>query len=251
MKLSLRLFGHPQIHVDARRVDAPLCDQALLLLALLATHKGESLRREQVAFTLWPDLSESDARAALRRQLYTLQQVLPASGEPWISSTNKTIGWSRATDTWVDVVEFERLCESPETFAAAAELYTGEFAPYLDHEWAAGVRERLRYKLRRVRETLVRDYCAERDYLRALFQVEQLLQDDSWREDAVRQMMTIRFRLGDRAGALAYYRRFCDRLKKEFEVDPMPDTSRCYDTIARGQLESASLWDTFAIGSCA
>ena len=33
----------------------------------------------------------------------------------------------------------------------------------------------------------------------------------------------LRFNAGDRAGALAYYRRFCQRLGSEFGVEPMPD----------------------------
>jgi DNA-binding SARP family transcriptional activator len=68
----------------------------------------------------------------------------------------------------------------------------------------------------------------------ALEYVEQLLVHDPWREDALRDLLTLRFNAGDRAGALAYYRAFCKRLGAEFGVDPMPETVKCVEAIARG-----------------
>jgi DNA-binding SARP family transcriptional activator len=64
--------------------------------------------------------------------------------------------------------------------------------------------------------------------------VELLLGADPWREDALRELMLLRYRLGDRAGALSYFRDFSGRLKSEFDADPMPETMRCRELIARG-----------------
>ena len=50
----------------------------------------------------------------------------------------------------------------------------------------------------------------------------------------MRQLLTLRYRAGDRAGALAYYRRFCERLRAEFDVEPMPETVACCQAIVRG-----------------
>jgi DNA-binding SARP family transcriptional activator len=208
--------------------------QAFLLLAMLAVRRNEVLSREEVAFTLWPDLGESDARAALRRHLYNLQQAFPPSVHPLIVCAAKTVAWGPAEQTRVDVSDFERLSESEETFKHAIRLYTGDFAPYVDHEWATKIRERLRRRACRMLEQLIGRCYSGGDLEDALYYAEQLLAHDPWREDTLRQFMLLRYGLGDRAGALAYYRDFRERLRSEFDVDPMPQTVECLERIARG-----------------
>ena len=68
----------------------------------------------------------------------------------------------------------------------------------------------------------------------ALEYVEQLLGHHPWREDALRDLLMLRFNAGDRAGALAYYRRFCQPLGSEFGVEPMPETVKCFESISSG-----------------
>lgn len=232
--LHVQLLGSPRIVNGTPRSETRLPAQTLLLFAMLVSRKNEILDREEIAFTLWPDYSESDARAALRRHLHNLQQALPKSEQPWIVCDAKTIAWARGEETYVDVFEFERLSERPETFRLAAELYAGDFLPRLDHEWATSLRERLRRRASRVLEQLISHCWAIGEKLKTLEYVEQLLLLDPWREDALRRLLTLRFHAGDRAGALAYYRGFCKRLVSELGVDPMPETIQCVEAITRG-----------------
>ncbi len=232
--IRVRLLGSPEIHTGHLRLEARISPLTLLVFAMLVLRNGEPLSRDEAAFTLWPDYIESDARAALRRHLYKLHQTLPAASRPWLACDAKTIRWLPSSRTWVDVAEFERLSEAAETLEAAATLYRGEFAPYVDHPWAGGIREGLRRQACRVFERVVDDHCAQGNAAQALHYVEQLLGQDPWREDAVRKLMSLRYRLGDRAGAVAYYRRFRTRLRAEFDVEPMPQTVACLETIVSG-----------------
>jgi DNA-binding SARP family transcriptional activator len=233
-RVEVRLLGHPRIVCDGVRIESGLSAHTLLLFAILTIRKDEILQREEIAFTLWPDLSESDARAALRRHIYKLHQALPASSQPWLNCTAKTVSWAPRTETLVDVSDFELLSESPETVESAAALYRGDFAPCIDHEWAVTLRERLRKRAHRVFEQAADRRSAQGDDLGALHYFDELLAHDPWREDAVRRSMLLRYRLGDRAGALAQYRRFSERLRADFEVDPMPETAECLHSIANG-----------------
>jgi DNA-binding SARP family transcriptional activator len=232
--LHVRLLGGPRIVSSHTRSGMWLAAQTLLVFATLVTRKNEVLDREEVAFTLWPDFSEGDARAALRRHLYNLHQALPPSARPWLHCDSKTICWARSDETYVDVTEFERLSENPETFSLAAKVYAGDFLPRVDHEWASTIRERLRRRACRVLEQLISLCRSNGDNLSALDYVEQLLLQDPWREDAIRDLLMLRFNAGDRAGALAYYRGFCKRLDAEFGIGPMPETAKCAEEIARG-----------------
>ena len=238
-RVCVRLLGPPRVRCGETQLESRVSAQTLLVFALLVTRVGETLQRDEVAFTLWPDIAESDARAALRRNLYKLQQALPASSVPWLECDARMVAWAPRAETWVDVAEFERLSESPETLESAARLYRGDFAPHIDHEWATEIREKLRRRACRVFEEAVRQRRAAGDIPGALHYVEQLLAHDPWREDALRTFMLLRYSQGDRAGALFHYREFRERLRLEFDVEPMPDTMSCFDTIARGLVPAA------------
>lgn len=230
-----RFLGRLDVRCAGTRVDARLPAPALLVLVRLLFHHGETIRRDQLAFSLWPDVSESDAKAMLRRNLYTIQQSLPRRAAPWMQCDSKTVTWGLCPgETWVDATEFERLSQSPQTLEQAARLYEGDFAPSIDHEWAASERDRLRKRSKRALEDLVERYNVEHDVRNALQYSERLLELDPWREDALCNAMLLRYRLGDRAGAMYSYRTFCGRLQAEFGVDPMPQTERYYSAISAG-----------------
>jgi DNA-binding SARP family transcriptional activator len=221
------------------RLDRSVSAQTMLLLAMLVTRQDE-FNYAELAASLWPELSDVDARAALRRHVDLLQQALPRRRGGWIACDLRHIRWAALDETWVDSVAFEQLSEQAEHLEAAAKLYTAEFAPYLDHAWVDSMRERLRHRICRVLEQLVEQKLAAGDSLDALRYAEEFLRRDPWREDALRRLLALRFHAGDRAGALAYYRRFCERLRAEFGVEPMPETVACYEAIVRGDIDACA-----------
>ena len=227
----LTFFGHPRVEIDGRRYEAGLSTMSLATLAMIAT-AGEALRRDEVAFTLWPDHLESDARASLRRHMYRINQALPTADQPWIEATSRTVAW-RSTGT-VDVVEFERLCGSPDTVDDAIAIYVDDFLPSIDHEWVNRERTAMRRKACSVLERAIASSDPQNAPARTLSLVEKLLALDPWREDAVRALLCLRARLGDRAGALAHFQHFRTRLRSEFEVDPLAETVEVYAAIAAG-----------------
>lgn len=233
-EFRIQLFGRPRIFCERTGTEIVLQPQTLLVLAMLVLSKCEMLSREDIAFTLWPDEGESEARAALRRHIYRLQQALPPSLRSLLACDAKTATWKSDTGTYVDVCEFVRLSESGESLDRAAKIYSGDFLPRIDHEWATTIREQLRRRAARVLERLITKARSGGDRYLALEYVEELLSLDPWREDALRDLMTLRYEVGDRAGALACYRSFQQRLRCEFEVDPMPETIKCLDMIAHG-----------------
>jgi DNA-binding SARP family transcriptional activator len=232
--VQARLLGRVRIACGELRIERQLSARSLLVCAILLHHQREALNRDELAFTLWPDLGESEARAALRRELYKIHRAFPPTNGSWILCDARTVGWAAGADTWVDVVEFERLCGDLATVERAIELYEGPFAPQLDHEWASALRDRLARSYSHALELAIKGRGIVGDLAGTLLYVERLLAHDPWREDALCGLILLRCRLGDRAGALSYYRQFCVRLRDEFGVEPMPETAACYERIARG-----------------
>ena len=234
MQIEVRLLGPAHVTCDGTGIESRLSAQTLRLLAMLVCRPQDRITREDVAFALWTDHTEAEARANLRRHLYRLQQSLSPATRPWFVADMKTLRWAAPGETTVDALEFERLGKNPASMEQALELYRGDFMPSVEDEWAGAIRERLRRRWFRCLEEAIRRCRDESDELGMLRYVELLLKADPWREDALRELMLLRYRLGDRAGALAYFRDFSGRLKSEFDADPMPETLTCRELIARG-----------------
>jgi DNA-binding SARP family transcriptional activator len=231
--VRIHLFGRPHLTRDERplRLRAP---RALSLLAYLLVHADTPLGRDAVAFALWPDERETDARANLRRHLFALiTEGLPAeSATPWILADKRTIQWNPDAPAWCDVHAFARLSAQPTHAAEAAALYRGELLEGFEDEWLQAPRERERERQIALLLDLIATSRTNADHVTAIECARRLLALDPWREDAVRALIELRGAAGDRAGALAAYRDFAARLEAEFGVAPMPATTAVHDAIA-------------------
>jgi predicted ATPase/DNA-binding SARP family transcriptional activator len=227
---EIRLLGVPEFAFSGEpyRFTAP--PRTLPLLAWLLVHRRVPLARDALAFQFWPDLAEDEARGDLRRHLYYLTKALP-QGEPWLVADKKTVAWNGRAQAAVDLADFERLAADASTLEAAVKLYRGPFLEGIEDEWIEPERERFKAIAERALLALIARY-EEREPERAIDYAQQLLRVDPWREDAIRTLMSLRHRGGDRAGALHEYRAFALRLRKELDVEPMPETKAVYDSIA-------------------
>src|SRR4051794_20163951 len=82
LMLQLQLLGHFQLLVNG----APVwIQQARLqsLLAYLLLHRHARQTRQHLAFLFWPDSTEAQARANLRKALYDLRQLIPELAYYW------------------------------------------------------------------------------------------------------------------------------------------------------------------------
>jgi predicted ATPase/DNA-binding SARP family transcriptional activator len=192
----------------------------------------ESLTRDSIALTFWPDLPQADGRAKLREYLRSLLGALPeVTSTPWILADNRTLRWNPASSIWLDVAEFERLAADPLTATQAVELYSGDLADRLDDEWLQSPRERLRELQSSLLWGLIESTRGQREPRRATAFALQLAQHDPWREDAVRALIELRYHQGDRAGALQTYRDFVQRLRTQLDVEPMRETAAVYERV--------------------
>jgi len=228
--LALSFLGSPQVTVcgDLAWRFVPK-RKALELLAYLALNAKAAVGRDTVAFALWPDDDEEASRANLRRNLHILTQLLP-SGGTWVVADPDTLLWNPAAPTWCDVVAF-RAASDRSDFAAAAELYRGEFLTGYYDEWILQERERLVRTYHDALTKLVRDHRTQRRFEPAISFALRLLDEDPWREDVVRHVIAIRYEAGDRAAALRTYDAFAERLRTEMNVEPMPETQALRDAI--------------------
>jgi predicted ATPase/DNA-binding SARP family transcriptional activator len=223
-------------------------ETAQLWLYLLL-HRSLPLQRNQVAFEIWPDTREAEAKAKLRRNLHLLTAYLPAmpAERPWVQSDRTSVGWNLTAGAWLDVDVFEVLTRRVQLAATAdgsgelrlwlegaIALYRGDLAQGFDDAWVDHHRDRLRALYRQVLDDLGALESAEGHVEAARAMTLRLLALDPLHEPAIGRLMRVQVALGDRAAAIATYEDYRARLDAAYGIVPSPDCLALYDAIRSG-----------------
>ena len=191
-------------------------------------------RRDSLLAMFWPDLDTQHARAALRRTLHFLRAALGADAIRRRSEEEVSIS---AEELWSDTAAFENSIRAGD-LTGALELYRGELLGGFhvpDAPEFQGWLEQERYRIRdaAVRAAWSLAEAAEREHRseeasrwgqRAL----ALTPED---EGAVRRLLALLNRTGERSTALHVYDDFARRLALESDLKPPPDLLALIDTI--------------------
>ncbi|HTP11661.1 MAG TPA: BTAD domain-containing putative transcriptional regulator, partial [Anaerolineae bacterium] len=230
--LRLYLLGSLKLFADGVPLALATPPKTLQLLAYLLLHRHSAVTRDQLAFALWPDRSEVEARGQLRRYLYRLRQFLP-EGE-WLITQGEQVQWNTAADYWLDVAEFEELSGGAlraDRLEVALRLYTHDLLIDLYEDWVIIERERLYNLYLDDLQRLLEHYRDTRVYDRAITCAQQILKREPLHETIVRELMRLRAMAGDRARALEDYRHFQQRVIEELGVPPLPETTALYESL--------------------
>ncbi|MEM9092752.1 MAG: BTAD domain-containing putative transcriptional regulator [Cyanobacteria bacterium P01_F01_bin.53] len=241
-ELSLSFQGDPVLGVKSERLQA--------LLSFLLLHRDTPQPRQSIAVALWPDASDANAKANLRRRLHDLKQKLP--GEDWLHIEQKTVQWQSHQGFVLDVAEFqmsltkvhslgEQANADPQNridlLEQAISLYKGDLLPSCYDEWIEPHRNQLRQQATVALENLIELLAAQQQPRSAIAYAQQLRQLDPLSESGYCYLMKLHDAMGDRATALRVYHQCMAILQEELGVDPSPETRELYEAIL---LEKAS-----------
>jgi predicted ATPase/DNA-binding SARP family transcriptional activator/catechol 2,3-dioxygenase-like lactoylglutathione lyase family enzyme len=235
--LYIHLFGHLRLFDDNQPLEFSARPKVLPLWAYLLLNRAKPVPRDALAYLLWPDVLEDVARTNLRRHLYELRRRLPPDSKdaPWLVGQSDVVQWNVEADYWLDVAEFERLSESPPHLAKAVALYTNDLLPQVYEDWITFERERLRNMYFANLSKLIAQSRTKQDHHQAIAYAHDILSHDPLREDTARELMSLCYLVGDRAGALNTYQQFERHLQEELGVPPMPETQALHQAILQNE----------------
>ena len=206
------------------------------LLAFLVLHSDVAQSREHLAFLLWPESNESQARTNLRQLIHHLRRALPVEC-PLLVTDNRTVRWRLDNSCSVDVNEFEAAvaqaadAEKKSNFTAArqaleeaARLYQDDLLPDLYDEWLQTRREQLRQQHAEVLSRLAALLETTGDYPAAIRHATRLVAVDPLREPSYQLLMRLHVRNHDRSSALRVYHQCMRTLKRELGISPTQAT---------------------------
>jgi DNA-binding SARP family transcriptional activator len=215
--LRIRVLGQIELELDGQPLAAPAGRPARALLGWLALHPGTH-PRSQVAAALWPDVLDASARASLRTALSALRQSLGPADDV-LRSGREHVGIAGPPEVAVDALEFDLLLEGGKPEEALA-LADGDLLPGVEDDWALSARDRHRDRQGAAMASLAEAADVAGDREAALGWTRRRADLAPYDEPAHRDLIVRLARSGDRAGALAAYERFAERLRRELGVAP-------------------------------
>src|SRR5690606_37899823 len=227
--IELRSFGALELTADGRPVGSVLAQpRRAALLCYLAIALPRGFHRRDTLFALfWPDHDAEQARHALRQSVYFLRRAL---GPGAIESRGDDELAVAPAMVRCDVREFERALDEGRMEDGLA-LYAGELlagfhisdAP--DYErWLDAERTRLRERAQDAAWKLAAAREAASDFAGAAEVARRAAALAPADEIALRRLVLLLERVGDRAGAVRAWEAFAARLREEYELEPSAET---------------------------
>jgi TolB-like protein/DNA-binding SARP family transcriptional activator/Flp pilus assembly protein TadD len=198
------------------------------LLAYLAVASPQGFhRRDTLLALLWPDLDDEHARSALSQAIYYLRRSL--GREVVLSRGNEEVALD-PDRLWCDAAAFRQALATG-AVPEALEIYRGDLLPgfFLSdalawERWLEEERARLRSRAAEAAWALAESSGAEGSTVNAAQWGRRALALAPGDEGQFRRLLTLLDRVGDRAGALHAYEAFAERLARDYELEPSPET---------------------------
>ncbi|HVH11292.1 MAG TPA: BTAD domain-containing putative transcriptional regulator [Gemmatimonadales bacterium] len=206
---------------------------ALLVYLTVAQPRGFQ-RRDVLLGLFWPNLNQQRARAALRKAIHVLRRALGA--DTLVGRGDEEVGL-REGALRSDTAAFERAALEGR-FGDALDLYRGEFlqgffisdAPEFEH-WVDGERSRLHEQAGRAAWALAERAALEQEDALTVTWARRAFAFTPSDEAELRHMVTLCYRVGNRAAALQAYTEFSARLLAEYGVRPSAETRNLIEAV--------------------
>jgi len=205
-------------------------------MALLAylRHRRDFVTRDHLLAVFWPEADLARAQSALRQSVGFLRRclhrtVLEGRGRGEIGVAQGAVPF--------DVTDFEDRVRAREWERAIA-LYRGDFLNgfFVDasnefNDWVEALRSELRDKAGGAAWALAVECEQAGRFDRAAYWAKRSLSLTPYGEADVRRVARLLDRVGDRLGALRAFKGLRDRLARDFDAEPSPETRALFEQV--------------------
>jgi DNA-binding SARP family transcriptional activator len=216
-RLRVEILDHFRVLDGAADIALPTSAERIVAY-LAVTDRAQP--RDTLACTLWPDQSDADALATVRRALWRLNRGAPALIErsgPYLAiddAVTVDVRELRATTAEVSTGAVGRIAPD------AVRLLVGDLLPHWADEWLDGPRESLRQLRLHALETLARACIAADRPGDALTLALAAIDVDPLRESAQRIVISAHLVEDNGAAAMQQYAQYRDLLWTEMQLRP-------------------------------
>ena len=217
------------------------------LLAYLILHADTPRPRQQLAFLLWPDTSEPQARNNLRQLLYQLRHAIPGS-DRFLTADTSIVCWKTGVGQVIDVHRFEYAAQEADAAERRGDVpgcrqqleqalahFQGELLPGCYDDWLLLERERLRGQCSEACRKLMQVLETQREYAAALQIAQRLHRMDPLDESAYVSLLRLHGLNEDHASVRRVYQAAVETLRRELDAEPGEELQAAYKRLQRAR----------------
>lgn len=261
--IEVRGLGSFTLTVDGKRVERWKAGKARDLLQFMLLRPDQVVPRKTLCDALWPDAHQSaNTRVSLKVAVHTLRRTLDGclasdhdGGRNPLRLATRERGYLLEVDSnaKIDFEIFDELVrkghgaelrgsveDASSSYREAAELYTGEFLEGVEADWARVHREWLRGRYLYALHYLANVDLSASDYLSVVRWCRLMIDAEPFCEDAYRALIVAHAQLGHLGQVRRWYQVCADRLYKELQTAPAPETERVYARALHGEFGSTA-----------
>lgn len=203
-----------------------------LLTYLVLAEPGHFQRRDTLLGLFWPMLDTTRGRAALSQALYYLRRSL--GPQIVVSRGQEEVGVD-LSHLWCDAVALEEALSgrADDAVAGGLDLYRGDLLPgfFLAEtpefeSWLETERSRLRGRVAEAARTLSKHTESSGSTSGAIHWESWALRVAGYDDSTLRRLLDLLDRSGDRAGAVRVYEEAAERLARQYDLEPSPETQQ-------------------------
>lgn len=229
--LTVQLLGKTALSWNGMPLEGQLSGKSIPLLYLLLQSETHFLTRDKLACYLWPDSTAEAARYNLRYNLWQLKKALPMSGDESLILTEKDGCQLNSRYPWqcdLTLIKESHIAScGNEELLYLSQLFRGDVMEgwYLKNCGEFNdliLMDRMLCERRQVEllRTLSRRYQEEGNYQLCLDMLHKITAVEPDNEDVALAIMETHIQLGDRAGAIRYYKQFEGTLWNDLNISP-------------------------------
>jgi DNA-binding SARP family transcriptional activator len=252
--LEMECLGEFRLHRDGELIAPETFKRrgALTLLKILLVQNRHPLSGEALMETLWPGAEPGAAKNRLHVLVHSLRQAVEPGPRrrPWTYICTRDDGYylNATPSQYLDIEEFRSsialgtrtekqgdFTRAAKAYQTAVALYRGDLFqddPYA--QWCWWEREHLRETVLDTLRRLSSLAAAKGDWDTSINGYRRALRIDPLREDNHRGLMHTLWSAGREGEALRQYRLCRDLVKRELDMQPLPETERLYGLIRSG-----------------
>ncbi|MAT97067.1 MAG: hypothetical protein CL608_07995 [Anaerolineaceae bacterium] len=236
-KLKIHLLGEFLFLLDGKPIAGLNPDRPQSLLTFLLLHRHAPQSRQHLAFRLWPDSPEGQARTNLRNLLHTVRHSLPDANS-FIIADGATLQWHTDVIYELDVAIFEAAIQEAERsnqvdtirdcLETAVSFYQGDLLPGNYDDWLIPIREKFRQQYLQALRKLVMLLEGQGEYRLAAHYCQEILQLDPLDEAVAVYLMRLHALNGERAAVRRTFQTLASTLQCELGIAPASATQEAY-----------------------
>jgi len=242
--LTINMLGKVDINYEGTSIADKTSSKLVALICLLVLNKSRDMSKEKIIAYLWPDSNEEAAKSNLRFNLWTIKKIIPrdAKGEEFINVGKDYCRINQKYKFYCDKIELDKYKaygeEDIEKLVKLKSFFKGDFLEglYLRNcnEFNELILfERVACQNRQVEilKKLVTLYEGQEKYEEGLQILNEIDVIEPYNENFAFQTITMYGKLGNRAGAINYYKKFENSLRRNLNISPDKELKILYSNM--------------------